>query len=592
MMYKILIFTVGLLTVLPTQAKEPLDSVLYSRYQRLFHEENKDSTQLFYQLSGQLQNFYKKNGQWQDYYHTRRVEVRYETDRGNYQNAIKKANDILAEMEKRPGDTQYRDIVYSTLGNVYFRRGNPQMAIYYFNEALKIVTPADSSRFIHAFAGLGHCYVISDPDKAWLLNERLKDFLPLDSAYKKVYLSHKVQICFYKNDKENFLKASKEYENYIKSTSAPKYHYGETTIGVMENAMSDKHNEVLRELSEISNEVGRMDAAIRIYESMGRYDLALKEAYRRMEMQDSFNNEQITEGQDNLQLMQTINELQQKAQKEREKWFIIAIVLLLLFIVAIVSRYYVRRRFQRELVRKNTELEIAYDELKELDRMKTTFVQHISHEMRTPLNILNGYVQVIADPKYEVSEEDRETLLKVINQNTGVITGIVDNLLEISMQNSQERYPKKDQIVIHDLCKNLMLRTEMRNNGRLELILNNTLPKEFIIQSNNDGIERILKQLLKNALKFTEKGKVELFVGESNDNESIVFAVSDTGCGIPREYHDQVFEEFYKLDSFKQGLGVGLPMSRKIAIRLGGSLVIDRNYYGGTRMVLKIPIGL
>ena len=68
--------------------------------------------------------------------------------------------------------------------------------------------------------------------------------------------------------------------------------------------------------------------------------------------------------------------------------------------------------------------------------------------------------------------------------------------------------------------------------------------------------------------------------------------MSDTGCGIPREYHDQVFEEFYKLDSFKQGLGVGLPMSRKIAIRLGGSLVIDRNYYGGTRMVLKIPIGL
>ena len=595
---KILAMAVGIFLSLTAQTKEQPDSALYSRHARLFNTFDQDSTAAFYDISAQLQRFYKQHGQLEDYYNLRRIEIRYEADRGQYANAIRKANAALAEIKEEKEGRQYSDMIYCSLGNAYIRGGNPRMAIHCYNEALKYVTPADSSRYIHAYAGLAHAYIISDPDKALELNEHVGELLKLDSLYYKVYLAHKVQIYFYKGDKENFLKAAKVYEQLINDPASPKYQYGEKMIGIMENAMTDNHNEVLRGLEDLSNDVGRMDARIRIYESMGRQDLALQEAYRRIEVQDSFTHGMMHENLEELDEVQTINEQQRRATKEREFWMIVAIIALVFTIMLIVLRYFLRRRYQKQIMRQNEQikrqneqLEIALDEAKESERMKATFIQHISHEMRTPLNIINGYSQIIADPNYELDQENRDLLLQAIDQNTTAMTNIINDLLTISNDSSRERYHRDEHIVVNDLCHNMMSRAEEKNKGRLELKFNTALPNDFAILSNRDGIERIIRQLMKNSRIFTEQGSIELSVRLSDDGHNVQFAVTDTGIGIPEEHHEQVFEQFYKIDTFKQGLGIGLPMSRKIAILLGGSLEIDKNYHGGTRMILTIPTG-
>ena len=587
---KILTVAIAFFIALSVHAKEQSDTVLHNRYTRLFHSDNPDSTKAFYDLSAYLQQYHKQKGQMENYYNVKRIEVRYDANHGKYMDAIKKANAMLAEM-KRNKDEKYSDIAYCALGTVYDRQGNHEMGIRYFNEALKRVTPADGSRYIHAHAGLEHCYIIQHPEEALELNKRFGELIKSDSTYLKVYLAHKVQIYFYIGDKANFLKAAKEYERLINSSTSPIYEYGEKTIGVMENAMTDKHDDVLQGLRRYADNVRRMDASIRIYESMGRSDLALKEAYRRMEIQDSFNNDLMTENQNELNAALDINELQKKAAKERELWMIVVIILLVVAIALLVSRHLIRRHYQKKVEKQKEQLAIALDEAQESARMKTAFIQHVSHEMRTPLNIINGYTQLIADPKYDLSPEERNTLLQAIDQNTLAITSTINDLLEISHDSSKERYQRDDRIVVNDFCRGVLAYAYRRDKGRLEFVFNSTLPDDYTIYSNNEGIERILRQLLKNSLKFTEKGKIELSVCESTDGNNVLFTVTDTGIGIPEEHHNQVFEEFYKVDSFKQGLGVGLPMSRKIAIRLGGTLNIDKDYKDGTRMILTIPKG-
>ena len=592
MIRKLMLLATGLLSVFTIQAKELPDSALYNRFQRLFAVQSPDSTAAFYDVSARLQQFYKQTGQMEDYYHTRRVEVRYEADRHNFFDAIKKGNAILAEMKQRGDDGKYSDIAYSSLGTVYNRQGNYEMAIRYFNDALRAVSPDDTIRYIHASAGLAHAYVVVNPDRALELNEQLGRLLKMDSTYYKVYLAHKVQIYFYKGDKANFLKAVKDYEALLKNPQAPKYHYGEHTIGVMESALTDKHDEVLRALGEFAEHPGHISASIRIYEQIGRPDLALAEMHRRAKMQDSFSNDLISNNLDELYESLGVNEMQRKAAREREFWMTCVIALLVVAIALLVSRYYIRRRFQKKILQQNEQLEVALDQAKESDRMKTAFIQHVSHEMRTPMNIINGYSQIIADPNYELDKENREALIQAIDQNTMAMTATINDLLDIANDSSKERYPRDQHIVLGDFCRNIMKRAEAKNNGRLELKYTTPLPDDFVFYSNSEGLDRILKQLMKNARVNTERGSIELAVYRTADGGSLQFIVTDTGVGIAEEHHEHIFEQFYKVDAFKPGLGVGLSVALKIAIRLGGTLVLAKSYKGGARFVLTIPTGL
>lgn len=103
------------------------------------------------------------------------------------------------------------------------------------------------------------------------------------------------------------------------------------------------------------------------------------------------------------------------------------------------------------------------------------------------------------------------------------------------------------------------------------------------------ALERILRPLLGNAMKFTEKGSIKIQVQESEVQGKLDISVADTGIGIAEDQRDRIFEKFYKVDSFKSGLGLGLPMARSIAHKIGGELMLDDTYKEGTRFILRIP---
>ena len=275
-------------------------------------------------------------------------------------------------------------------------------------------------------------------------------------------------------------------------------------------------------------------------------------------------------------------ELEMTAENERymrqqhiTRLAIMAAVILLLFVYIVV-----RHRVQARLAK-------ALEHAKESDRMKTAFVQHISHEIRTPLNIITGFAQVVSNPDYELSKEDRNRIMADISHNTTEITNFVNELLELSESESQSVYQLDEDVDVAAICQEAIEASETANQGKLALSVSSELPDGYRLKSNATAIRKILDRLMSNALKFTMSGSVTIRL--KSEKGHLKIAVEDTGKGIPSDQHERVFERFYKIDSFVQGMGLGLTVARRSAQLLGGTLTIDPTYTTGCRFVITLP---
>lgn len=598
---RLLILTLLLSCCMGIHAQQQTDTAfqkLYQQYFKLYSNPEKENE--FWETSEKVKAYYKEHGKRRSYYKIRQNEVLYFVDHGRAYQAIERSNEILQEM-KAEGAKHY-DIVYTSLATVYESRGNYRMAKHYFMESLKNANPADSGALISIYSRVASLQSTREPKEAWVWNEKFGPLAKQYPDYYKMYLALKGKICFFMDDKQKFMDAHAEFNDYLKH-----HHFvdsvGMVAMQVYNDAFNGKYDEALAKLR---NDLPDLDIITihdvkgRIYEMMGRYDLVMKESAIRRELRDSLNSDLLYDNinainaETGLTLLsekaaKDREEMINKAAKERERWFAIVIVLLAVGLGLVISRYLQKRRFQKRLLKQNKKLEIALDRAQESDRMKTSFIEHVSHEIRTPLNVITGFAQVITNPDYHLKEEERNTMLKDISKNTVEITNIVNELLEVAEDESREYYDRNDNININELCKEVMNSASVINNGKLELNYKNMLDADFMLRSNKKALRKILNQLMKNALKFTDEGQIELKVRERAANGGVEFTITDTGIGVEKKYQSKIFERFYKVDSFKQGLGLGLTMSRKIAELLGGTLELDASYKNGARFILTLP---
>ena len=112
--------------------------------------------------------------------------------------------------------------------------------------------------------------------------------------------------------------------------------------------------------------------------------------------------------------------------------------------------------------------------------------------------------------------------------------------------------------------------------------------REVMINTNLHYVQRALRHLLENARKFTRQGSVTLRV--YREGQMVAFVVEDTGIGIPEEAQETIFGEFVKLDDYASGTGIGLPLARSIARKLGGDIVLDSSYTQGARFIMTLPV--
>ena len=295
--------------------------------------------------------------------------------------------------------------------------------------------------------------------------------------------------------------------------------------------------------------------------------------------------------------LKTQNELLQQRSR-----FTTGSVAMILGIVALLAFLAVNGRWTRRLeiknqqlqrernvvVAQNKQLAIERDRAEAASRAKTSFIQSMTHEIRTPLNAINGFTQVLTMPGVEIPEEERTNCCKSIEENTRLLTKILDDLIYISDMESNTERPAAEACLAGTILEQAIDVASQLVAPTVKLQSECTIPADQLLQTYPQHIHTILNKLLDNAAKFTQQGTITLRLSQTDSQ--LLFTVADTGCGIPADQQDAIFERFSKLNSYSQGAGLGLAIARMTAEHLGGSLTLDTSYTGGAKFDLIVPI--
>jgi signal transduction histidine kinase len=242
-----------------------------------------------------------------------------------------------------------------------------------------------------------------------------------------------------------------------------------------------------------------------------------------------------------------------------------------------------------------------YDQAMESSRMKTDFIQQISHEIRTPLNILSGFTQLLTSGM-ELDEATQQEVAKGIVDNTQRITSLVNKMLELAESGSDTPLERNDQALAIQIAAQAAEDSGITQATHLDFDLDIAPEAETVMLTTALApATRALVLLLDNAMKFTHpaeaaggvnavKEKAHAVLRVSVDDGMVVFAVEDTGIGVPPEESEHIFEEFVQLDKYYDGTGIGLTVARSLAHRLGGNIRLDTDYSAGARFIYTLPL--
>jgi signal transduction histidine kinase len=243
-------------------------------------------------------------------------------------------------------------------------------------------------------------------------------------------------------------------------------------------------------------------------------------------------------------------------------------------------------------------LERAEDLLKkkdnEVDRLKTFFLANISHEIRTLMNAIVGFSDLLKD--FDLSIEDRIYFADNINDNSLKLLRIIDDIIQTAKIESQDLSLNKKDCDVHLILEELLdFYTKNKGNiGKedLEIDLKKGKKSPLLLHTDPVKLKQALSNLIDNALKFTEFGYVE-FGYQIPDNKNILFFVKDTGIGIPNDKYNVIFEKFHQVETIYNkkynGLGVGLTISNDFVHQLGGVMGLRSELGRGSEFYFTLP---
>ena len=242
---------------------------------------------------------------------------------------------------------------------------------------------------------------------------------------------------------------------------------------------------------------------------------------------------------------------------------------------------------QREKVKLSTQkLATSRINAENAMRAKSVFLSNMSHEIRTPLNALSGFSSLLTEEGLD--DETRRQCNEVIQQNSELLLKLINDVIDLS---SLEFGKLQFCIAQHDavsICKNVIDTVNKVKQTQAELTFTTEL-EEMPIETDDSRLQQVLINLLINATKFTPQGSIVLKLEKETD-DTVLFTVTDTGCGIPKDRQTNIFQRFEKLNENVQGSGLGLSICQLIIEHIGGQIWIDSEYAEGSRFCFTHPI--
>ncbi|GAA3124500.1 ATP-binding response regulator [Streptosporangium carneum] len=248
----------------------------------------------------------------------------------------------------------------------------------------------------------------------------------------------------------------------------------------------------------------------------------------------------------------------------------------------------------RGVVALYAELDEKSAQLREASAAKDRFWATVSHELRTPLNSIIGLVRLLVGPGGEPLADEQQHQIKLIGSSAETLLNLVSELLDMAKAQAGRLDPQPAPVDLVALAERLRM-TLRPTTGTDRVSLSVTVADDASeIVTDEMMLTRVLRNLLSNALKFTEEGEVGLDVRLDSATHEVVFRVVDTGIGVPEEHQARVFEEFYQVPGPIQvrtkGTGLGLPYARRLAEAMGGTLRLASTAGQGTTVTLRLPI--
>ena len=237
--------------------------------------------------------------------------------------------------------------------------------------------------------------------------------------------------------------------------------------------------------------------------------------------------------------------------------------------------------------KKNEEaLKEALIKAEESERLKTAFLANISHEIRTPLNAILGFSDLIS------KTEDRnlqKTYSGIIRSSGNLLLTLVNDMIDFAKIEAGSFELFISDVYLEELFHELRNMFMNQNNDTVKLEIADAPDTKGLLLTDRDRLTQILVNLINNAFKYTEKGVISLKAEINYSARTVIISVSDTGIGIKSSDIDHIFDRFYQINSFSQGTGLGLPISRAIAAQLGGTLTVESSPGKGSRFMLSLP---
>jgi len=265
----------------------------------------------------------------------------------------------------------------------------------------------------------------------------------------------------------------------------------------------------------------------------------------------------------------------------------IATAVFSLIVFGLLSRVYTTqiKNYENELKSKNEDLaksinnlDVALEDAEAASKTKSLFLANMSHEIRTPMNGILSLVQVLQTTKLEEKQQD---YLHSVHRAGGILMSLIDDLLDLSRIESGKLKLNIQAFKFWDFLDDVLFQVEHLfddKNVHFNVDIDDTLPACFI--ADDVRLKQVVINLINNAAKFTSEGEVNLLMtgSQQNDIYNLHIEVSDTGIGIPEEKVLSIFEPFHQISAsriYNKGVGLGLPISKKIIDALGGEIRID-----------------
>ncbi|SDW19494.1 Signal transduction histidine kinase [Lutibacter oricola] len=468
---------------------------------------------------------------------------------------------------------------YINLGNAISTDGNIEEGLKYYSKSLELSKEiGDKEGIAINYTNIGDCYIVNEN------YEKAEEYLnkALDVAIKISYNSLKPLI----------------YSNYA-NTKLKEKKFDSVLIYV------NKSFEASEGLSGMYFEYDNHDYLSKAHEALGDYDNALKNYRLFKKHTDSIFNakkfEQIAKlgvinklelQEEKIKSMTKSNEIRNLQSKNQQT----LIYILLIFSIFFIALTYYLSKQRAERKKAYNLLLIEKEKAEESDRLKSAFLANMSHEIRTPMNAIMGFSSFLKNP--ELGSEKRDHFVDIINVSGERLMAIINDIVDISKIESNQL---KTDITEFNVKSALSGIIEIQKNSNKLLLKKNIDLKlvspisydGFFIKTDLNRFTQIFDNLINNATKFTNEGSIEIgyHLKHYHEKAYIEFYVKDTGCGIPKDKFDVIFDRFSQAgeDDFKEGNGLGLSICKGLVTILNGEIWLESEENVGTTFHFTLP---